>query len=45
MRKFAETYADAAQNTYNKLVERGEAALERLRSPPALEEAAERVES
>ena len=45
MRKFAETYADAAQNTYNKLVERGEAALERLRSQPALEEAAGRVES
>ena len=45
VRKFAETYADAAQNTYNKLVERGEAALERLRSQPALEEAAGRVES
>ncbi len=45
VRKFAETYADAAQNTYNKLVERGEAALERLRSQPALGEAAGRVES
>ena len=45
VRKFAETYAEAAQNTYNKLVERGEAALERLRSQPALEEAAGRVES
>ena len=44
LRKFAETYADAAQSTYNKLVERGEAALERLRSQPALSEAAERVE-
>jgi heparin binding hemagglutinin HbhA len=44
LRKFAETYADAAQTTYNKLVERGEAALERLRSQPALEEAAGRVE-
>jgi heparin binding hemagglutinin HbhA len=45
LRKFAESYADAAQTTYNKLVERGEAALERLRSQPALEEAAGRVQS
>jgi heparin binding hemagglutinin HbhA len=45
LRKFAESYADAAQTTYNKLVERGEAALERLRNQPALEEAAGRVES
>jgi heparin binding hemagglutinin HbhA len=45
LRKFAESYADAAQTTYNKLVERGEAALERLRSQPAIEEAAGRVES
>ena len=44
LRKFAETYADAAQTTYNKLVERGEAALERLRNTPALEEGRERVE-
>ena len=44
LRKFAETYAEAAQSSYNKLVERGEAALERLRSQPALEEAAGRVE-
>jgi heparin binding hemagglutinin HbhA len=44
-RKFAENYADAAQATYNKLVERGEAALERLRTAPALEEGRERVES
>ena len=44
LRKFAETYAEAAQTSYNKLVERGEAALERLRSQPALEEAAGRVE-
>ena len=43
LRKVAETYAEAAQTTYNKLVERGEAALERLRSQPALEEAAGRV--
>ena len=45
LRKAAEGYADAAQTTYNKLVERGEAALERLRSQPAIEEAAGRVES
>ena len=44
VRKFAEGYAEAAQSTYNKLIERGEAALERLRSQPALEEAASRVE-
>jgi heparin binding hemagglutinin HbhA len=44
LRKFAETYADAAQTTYNKLVERGEAALERIRTTPALEEGRERVE-
>jgi heparin binding hemagglutinin HbhA len=44
VRKFAESYAEAAQSSYNKLVERGEAALERLRSQPALEDAAGRVE-
>jgi heparin binding hemagglutinin HbhA len=44
LRKFAENYADTAQSTYNKLIERGEAALERLRSQPALEGAATRVE-
>jgi heparin binding hemagglutinin HbhA len=44
LRKFAESYAEAAQSSYNKLVERGEAALERLRSQPALEDAAGRVE-
>jgi heparin binding hemagglutinin HbhA len=44
-RKFAENYADAAQTTYNKLVERGGAALERLRTQPAIEEGRERVES
>ena len=44
LRKFAETYADAAQTSYNKLVERGEAALERIRTTPALEEGRERVE-
>jgi heparin binding hemagglutinin HbhA len=45
LRKAAEGYAEAATTTYNKLVERGEAALERLRSQPAIEEAANRVES
>ena len=45
LRKAAEGYAEAATATYNKLVERGEAALERLRSQPAIEEAANRVES
>ena len=45
LRKAAEGYADAATATYNKLVERGEAALERLRNQPALEEAANRVET
>src|SRR3954465_9022637 len=44
LRKFAETYADAAQTSYNKLVERGEAAIERIRNTPALEEGRERVE-
>src|SRR6267378_5716318 len=44
LRKFAEGYAEAAQTTYNKLVERGEAALERLRNTNALEEGRERVE-
>ena len=45
LRKFAETYAETAQTTYNKLVERGEVAIERLRSQPALEEAAGRMET
>jgi heparin binding hemagglutinin HbhA len=44
LRKVAEEYSEAAQSTYNKLVERGEAALERLRNQPAIEEAAERAE-
>ncbi|MBU8833065.1 heparin-binding hemagglutinin [Mycolicibacterium goodii] len=44
LRKAAESYADQATATYNKLVERGEAALERLRNQPVLEEAANRVE-
>jgi heparin binding hemagglutinin HbhA len=45
LRKAAEGYADAATAQYNKLVERGEEALARLRSQPAIEEAANRVES
>jgi heparin binding hemagglutinin HbhA len=44
LRKAAEGYAEAAQSTYAKLVERGEAALERLRSQPGLNDAASRVE-
>jgi len=44
VRKLAENYAETAQTTYNKLIARGEAALERLRSQPALEDAASRVE-
>ena len=32
LRKVAESYAEAAQTRYNKLVERGEIALERLRN-------------
>jgi heparin binding hemagglutinin HbhA len=45
LRKAAEGYAEAATAQYNKLVERGEEALNRLRSQPAIEEAASRVES
>ena len=44
LRKAAEGYADAATTTYNKLVERGEAALERLRSQPEFKDVAGRVE-
>jgi heparin binding hemagglutinin HbhA len=44
LRRVAESYAEAAQTRYNSLVERGEAALERLRNQPAIEEAAERAE-
>ena len=45
LRKFAESYAETAQTNYNKLIERGEVALERLRNQPAIEEAAGRVQS
>jgi heparin binding hemagglutinin HbhA len=44
LRRAAEGYAEAAQSTYAKLVERGEAALERLRSQPGFTDAANRVE-
>jgi heparin binding hemagglutinin HbhA len=44
LRKVAESYADAAQTRYNNLVERGEVALERLRSTNAIGEGRERVE-
>jgi heparin binding hemagglutinin HbhA len=44
LRKVAESYAEAAQTRYNKLVERGEIALERIRNTPALGEGRERVE-
>ena len=37
LRKVAEEYAEAATSTYNKLVERGEVALERLRNQLAIE--------
>jgi heparin binding hemagglutinin HbhA len=45
LRKAAEGYAEVATAQYNKLVERGEEALTRLRSQPAIEGAASRVES
>ncbi|CAJ1508944.1 heparin-binding hemagglutinin [[Mycobacterium] burgundiense] len=44
LRRVAEGYAEQAQTTYNRLVERGEAALERLRNQPVIEDAAGRAE-
>lgn len=44
LRKAAEGYLEAATNRYNGLVERGEAALERLRSQSAFEDASARAE-
>ncbi|OBF10841.1 heparin-binding hemagglutinin [Mycobacterium sp. ACS4054] len=44
LRKAAEGYLDAATNRYNELVERGEAALQRLRSQTGLEDASARAE-
>jgi heparin binding hemagglutinin HbhA len=44
LRKVAEDYRESATTTYNKLVERGEATLERLRNQKVIEDAKERVE-
>jgi heparin binding hemagglutinin HbhA len=44
LRKAAEGYLDAATNRYNELVERGEAALQRLRSQRPFEETTSRAE-
>jgi heparin binding hemagglutinin HbhA len=44
LRKAAEGYLDAATNRYNELVERGEAALERLRSQSGFDDASARAE-
>ena len=43
LRSAAEGYLDAATNRYNELVERGEAALERLRSQQGLEDVSARA--
>jgi heparin binding hemagglutinin HbhA len=44
LRRAAEEFFDDATETYNNLVERGEAALERIKGQPELREAADRVE-
>jgi heparin binding hemagglutinin HbhA len=44
LRKAAEGYLEAATSRYNELVERGEAALERLRAQSAFEDASARAE-
>ncbi|BBZ79361.1 heparin-binding hemagglutinin [Mycolicibacterium anyangense] len=44
LRKAAEGFVEDATTTYNNLVERGEAALERLRNQPELKDAAAQVE-
>jgi heparin binding hemagglutinin HbhA len=44
LRKAAEGYLEAATGRYNELVERGEAALQRLRSQTAFEDASARAE-
>lgn len=44
LRKAAEGYLEAATSRYNELVERGEAALQRLRSQTAFEDASARAE-
>src|SRR5271166_3764061 len=45
LRKAAEGYLEAATNRYNDLVERGEAALDRLRSQRAFEDASQRAQA
>jgi heparin binding hemagglutinin HbhA len=45
LRKAAEGYLDAATNRYNELVERGEAALDRIRSQSAFEDASARAQA
>jgi heparin binding hemagglutinin HbhA len=45
LRKAAEGYLDAATNRYNELVERGEAALERIRSQSTFEDASARAQA
>ncbi len=44
LRKAAEGYLEAATSRYNELVERGEAALQRLRNQTAFEDASARAE-
>ena len=44
LRKAADSFFEDATETYNSLVERGEAALERLRNQPDFKEAAAQVE-
>jgi heparin binding hemagglutinin HbhA len=44
LRSAAEGYVEAATSRYNELVERGEAALERLRSQAGFEDASARAE-
>ncbi|MGB9306814.1 MAG: heparin-binding hemagglutinin [Mycobacterium sp.] len=45
LRKAAEGYLEAATNRYNDLVERGEAALDRIRSQSAFEDASQRAQA
>jgi heparin binding hemagglutinin HbhA len=45
LRKAAEGYMDAATNRYNELVERGEAALDRIRSQSTFEDASARAQA
>jgi heparin binding hemagglutinin HbhA len=45
LRKAAEGYLEAATNRYNELVERGEVALERLRSQSPFEDASARAQA